>query len=56
VYVIANMWFDDLLFQVHEPGPWVQVVCTAGRAPSPIGGSVTVAARSIVVLVRDRRA
>ncbi len=56
VYVMANMWFDDLAFHVHEPGPWVEVLSTAPRSSSLALGMVTVAPRSVVVLVRDRRA
>jgi isoamylase len=55
VLVMANMWFHDLAFHVPEPGHWVQVLSTANRAPGFDPGSVTVAARSMVVLVRDGR-
>ena len=55
VLVMANMWFHDLTFRVAEPGPWVQVIATAGGTPNPVFGTVIVPPRSIVVLVRDQR-
>lgn len=62
VYVMANMWFEDLPFRMQEPGAWVQVLATA-NLPAVVGAAaietsepVVVPARSIVVLVKDMRA
>ena len=55
LYVMANMWWEPLEFQVQAPGPW-QVAVDTSRPVGFLedgglaGASVEVAARSIVVL------
>ncbi len=46
LYVMANMWWEPLTFEVHEPGEWTEALRTAP------GDGLTVAPRSIVVLSR----
>jgi len=46
LYVMVNAWWEPLTFEVHEPGDWHVVLCTA----EPQGR--TLAPRSIVVLER----
>ena len=55
LYVMANMWWEPLEFQVQAPGPWQVAVDTSRPVGfledgGPAGASVEVAARSIVVL------
>ena len=58
IYVMANMYSQDIAFLLREPGPWARVIDT-GRAspddigdPAPLGGpAVMVGARSVVVAV-----
>lgn len=55
VYVMANMWWESLDFQVQAPGEWFRAVDTtleSGFEPLPtvVGNSVTIGPRSIVVL------
>ncbi|MEY4339249.1 MAG: glycogen debranching enzyme [Actinomycetota bacterium] len=46
LYVMVNAWWEPLTFEVHEPGDWRVVLCTA----EPQG--LTLAPRSVVVLER----
>lgn len=51
LYVMVNAWWEQLTFDVQEPGDWQVVIATAepaARGP----GSFTLAPRSIVVLRR----
>ena len=60
LYVMINMWWQDLVFAIQAPGPWARVVDTALPSPADIvqGDAAptipdrrcAVAARSIVVL------
>lgn len=58
LYVVANMWWQPVEYQVLAPGRWTTVIDT-GRPtafvepPEPVSTSVEVAARSIVVLALD---
>jgi hypothetical protein len=49
LYVMANMWWEPLTFEVQQPGDWSEVLRTAE------GNDLTVAPRSIVVLRRTGR-
>ena len=59
MYVLANMWWEPLEFQVQVPGAWVRLIDTstpagfvdADRASLGADPTVHVAPRSIVVLV-----
>ncbi len=51
LYVMANAWWEPLMFGVHEPGPWDVALATAGWAGDP-SNTVEVPPRSIVVLRR----
>jgi len=51
LYVMVNAWWEPLTFEVHEPGDW-RVVLTTADGDVGFGTTVTVAARSIVVLTR----
>lgn len=56
--VLANTWWEPLTFRVPRPGEWYVELATAPGAPPPLradadgGRSVTVAARSVVVLTQ----
>ncbi len=54
MYVMANMWWEPLDFAVQAPGGWQRVIDTTDESgfvePEMVGGAVTVAPRSIVVL------
>jgi isoamylase len=55
LYVMANMWWEPLDFAVQAPGRWQRTIDTTlesgfAPTPTPAGTSVTVGARSIVVL------
>jgi len=59
LYVMINAWWQDLVFAIQAPGPWVRLVDTALPSPDDIVESAgpplpdhryTVSARSIVVL------
>jgi glycogen operon protein len=54
LYVMANMWWEPLEFEVQAPGPWVRTIDTSIESgfvePSPATSSVRVAPRSIIVL------
>ena len=58
LYVMANMWWEPIEFEIHVPGDWRIVIDTNLESADPPGiadGSlasshVTVAPRSIVVL------
>ena len=58
LYVMVNMWWEPLTFEVQEPGPWELAVSTVGEqaselvAPAAPSGTFTLAPRSIVVLRR----
>jgi isoamylase len=58
LYVMANMWWEPLDFEVQQPGPWTEVFRT-GPPVGADGGATssttwTVGGRSIVVLRRNR--
>ena len=58
LYVMANMWWESLAFDVQVPGSWRKVIDTASasgldKTVSPAPSSVDVEHRSIVVLQRD---
>ena len=55
LYVMANMWWEPLGFDVQAPGPWTRSIDTTDEsgfvtAPDAVGSVVTVGPRSIVVL------
>ena len=54
LYVMANMWWEPLDFDVQAPGEWSSVIDTSDESgfidPAHAGRSVTVGPRSIVVL------
>jgi glycogen operon protein len=49
--VMANMWWEPLVFHVHEPGSW-RVAMATGPGAAMGDGHVEVPARSVVVLDR----
>jgi glycogen operon protein len=58
IYVMANMYWQDIPFRLQEPGPWNRVIDTARGSPNDIGDSapmpgptLVVSARSVVVAV-----
>ena len=55
LYVMANMWWESLDFDVQAPGEWSRIIDTADESgfvePNPAGPTVKVGPRSIVVLV-----
>jgi len=58
VYVMVNMFWEDISFTFQEPGPWVRVIDTGRNSPDDIGEAtpipgavVLVTARSVVVAV-----
>jgi isoamylase len=60
IYVLANMYWQDLNFALAEPGPWTRVLDTSLESPNDIGSlvpipgaNVNVRARSVVVAVHD---
>jgi len=65
IYVIANAYWEDLVFTIQEIGPWVRVVDTslpspfdimeATEAPPMSEVRCAVAARSVMVLVAPGR-
>ncbi len=65
IYVMANAYWDNLVFTIEEAGPWVRVVDTSLPSPldiaeateaSPLGEArYAVAARSVVVLTAAGR-
>jgi len=54
LYVMANMWWEPLDFEIQAPGPWDVVIDTSDEAgfiePSAAHSTVTVGPRSIVIL------
>ena len=61
LYVIINMYWEDISFAVQEPGPWLQVIDTSAASPldfldrpEPIPATINVAARSITVCTRSK--
>ncbi|MFT6390969.1 MAG: glycogen operon protein [Ilumatobacter sp.] len=54
LYVMANMWWEPLDFEVQAPGEWARVIDTTSESgfvePTPVGSTVEVGPRSIVVL------
>ena len=56
LYVMANMWWEPVEFEIQAPGEWCVAIDTgveSGRADgSSTAGSITVGPRSIVVLER----
>ena len=58
LYVMVNMWWEPLTFEVQEPGSWELAVTTEGEhtsggtAHAALPGTFTLAPRSIVVLRR----
>jgi isoamylase len=52
LYVMANAWWQPLQFEVREPGPWEVALATSPSSATLTGSSITVAARSMVVLRR----
>ena len=56
LYVMANMWWEPVEFEVQVPGDWrltIDTTIESGRADAPLASSsVTVGPRSIVVLER----
>ena len=56
LYVMANMWWEPLDFEVQVPGGWCRSIDTADPTgfadpPAAVGPTVRVQGRSIVVLV-----
>jgi isoamylase len=58
IYVMANMYWQDVSFTMQEPGPWNRVIDTGRVSPDDIGApvpmlgpTVLVNARSVVVAV-----
>jgi isoamylase len=62
LYVMMNMYWEDLTFEIQEPGPWMLKINTAEEYPNDIvddgrevlltSPTVQVKARSIVVAIR----
>ena len=62
LYVMMNMYWEDLSFEIQEPGPWLLKIDTAAESPGDLvedgrevllrSSIVRVTARSIVVAVR----
>jgi glycogen operon protein len=59
LYVMANMWWEPVDFTIQVPGDWrltidtsVEPATATERDGSPVGSTVTVGPRSIVVLSR----
>ena len=54
LYVMANMWWEPLDFDIQAPGDWSRLIDTADEngfvEPTPSNQTVTVGPRSIVVL------
>jgi glycogen operon protein len=54
LYVMANMWWESVEFEVQTPGDWWVVIDTTDPWAAPVGtragATVTVGPRSIVVL------
>jgi isoamylase len=50
--VLANMWWEPLRFDVHEPGPWRVALATSSGSAFD-GDRVEVPARTVVVLERN---
>jgi isoamylase len=54
LYVMANMWWEPLDFEVQAPGQWKRVIDTTNESgfveATPVGSTVQVGPRSIVVL------
>jgi len=55
LYVMANMWWEPLEFEVQAAGPWRRAIDTTTEtgfvdATGPVSGPVTVGPRSITVL------
>jgi isoamylase len=54
LYVMANMWWEALEFEVRAPGPWSLAIDTAAASgfvePVRVGPRVIVGPRSIIVL------
>ncbi len=54
LYVMANMWWEALEFEVRAPGPWTAVIDTTAESgfvePRRVGSRVRLGPRSIVVL------
>jgi glycogen operon protein len=54
LYVLANMWWEPVEFEVQQPGEWWVVVDTNDPWSPPVGSragsTVTVGPRSIIVL------
>ena len=65
LYVMMNMYWEDLTFEIQEPGPWQLKIDTAAEYPNDIvddgreillaSTTVQVKARSIVVAIRPRK-
>jgi len=65
LYVMINAWWQDLVFELQAPGPWMRAVDTALPSPddiaepgseAPVAGSrYGVRARSVAVLVKPER-
>jgi glycogen operon protein len=53
LYVMVNMWWEPLTFEVQEEGVWGLAACTAGDPSAHTALSYTLAPRSIVVLRRS---
>ena len=59
IYVLANMFWEDVSFTLQEAGPWHRVIDTGRASPDDIvdapallpGPAVLVAARSVVVAI-----
>jgi len=59
---MMNMYWEDLTFEIQEPGPWMLKINTAEEYPNDIvddgrevllaSNTVQVKARSIVVAIR----
>ncbi len=58
LYVIANMWWEPVEFEIQVPGEWRLALDTTAPSSTPVGGSVgervgqrvTVGPRAIIVL------
>jgi len=54
LYVAANMWWEPLDFEIQAPGEWSMRIDTTDESgfvePVPVGATITVGPRSIVVL------
>jgi glycogen operon protein len=64
LYVMVNMYWEDLLFSIQEDGPWLGVINTSLESPhdffepadrSALHNQVVVAARSVIVLMKTSR-